>query len=177
MTNNNFNALIGYFAYTSNLTLNTLSKLKVLKYDGTGLIDRANDTMVTLASCINVAGVFGEANQTSSDGTFLTLGTDNTPPTKSDLKLGNSIEDFVWLSGGRVTGIEGDAKDLLMFNSVVNYRGSSPITIKEMGLNCVISNGIVAGNNNGQKFLLARETIEPLVINPNDTYSFIMRIK
>ena len=177
MTNNNFNALIGYFAYTSNLNLNTLSKLKVLKYDGTGLINIASDIMVTLPSCINVVGIFGEANHTSSDGIFLTLGTDNTPPTKSDLKLGNSIEDFVWLSSSRVAGRANNSNDLLMFNSVVNYRGSSPITIKEMGLNCVISNGIVAGNNNGQKFLLAREVIEPLVINPNDTYSFVMRIK
>lgn len=168
MTNNNFNILIGYYLGTSDLQFNKLTNLKVLKYNGTGLTNSASSAnMVYLASYFNVTKCFGEADQTSSDGTFLTLGTDDTPPTKSDLKLGNSIEDFVWLSGSRLTGKNTMTDELLMFNSVVNYKGSSPITIREMGLNCTIDS---------QKFLLARETIEPLVINPNDTYSFVMRI-
>lgn len=167
MTTNNFNTLIGYYLYTSNLYLNTLTNLKVLKYNGTGLTNRDYNDNVYLASCFNFTEGFGEADQTVSTGIFLTLGTDDTPPTKSDLKLGNSIEDFVWISGSRLTGKNTTTNELLMFNSVVNYKGSSPITIREMGLNCTIDS---------QKFLLARETIEPLVINPNDTYSFVMRI-
>jgi hypothetical protein len=169
MTNNNFNNLLGYFLVNNSIQFNTLSNLKVLKYNGTGLTTTGSSTNVGLPSCFIIAKVFGEANVSSGEiGIFLTLGTDDTPPTRSDLKLGNSVEDFVWLGGSRLAGIDTKTNEFLMFNSVVIYKGSSPIIIKEMGLNCIV---------NSQKFLLARETIEPLVINPDDTYSFVMRIK
>ena len=169
MTNNNFNNLLGSFMYSSLPPLKTLFyNSGIVKYDGT-IASSSSDINYGLGSFFNFTEIFGEA-QYSGDafGIFLTLGTDDTPPTRSDLKLGNSVEDFVWLSGNRLTGNDTKSNDLLMFNAVVIYKGSSPIIIKEMGLNCVADK---------QKFLLARETIEPLVINPDDTYSFVMRIK
>lgn len=172
MTNNNFNNLIGYFlANQAPLANNVLSDSGVLKYNGT-TPSTSDSTAYPLSVYFQLIETFGEANTGIGVGLFLTLGTDNTPPTRSDLKLGNSVEDFVCVgstkAAGKGTGIGANSNDLLMFNSVVKYKGSSPIIIKEMGLNCAVF---------GQKFLLARETIEPLVINPDDTYSFIMRIK
>ena len=170
MTNNNFTTLVGFFLSMSTPTTSesvVCDRSGVLKYDGTKISSSSTSTNINIATCFSISNTFGENNNTGSRGIFLTLGTDDTPPTKSDLKLGNSVEDFVWLSGSRFTGSATNSNDLLMFNSVVNYRGSSPITIREMGLNCQL----------GGRFLLARETIEPLVINPDDTYSFVMRIK
>lgn len=178
MTNNNFNNLIGYFLANGSPTLSSvISNSGILKYNGTvGTSSSADIRTLNSLFYPRVAPkvAFGEAYDDSlSDvtGIFLTLGTDDTPPTHSDLKLGNSVENFVCLSYNKVAGIEtnsNDLYDLLIFNGVVKYKGSSPIIIKEMGLNCVIF---------GNKFLLARETIEPLVINPDDVYSFTMRIK
>jgi hypothetical protein len=165
MTNNNFSNFLGYFIVNQQPSLETLFlDSGILKYDGTKP-SHPDSTAYPLSVYFQILETFGEVPiYIDSIGIFLTLGTDDTPPTRSDLKLGNSVEDFVWLSGSKFAG----SNDLLMFNSVVKYKGSSPIIIKEMGLNCLAF---------GNKFLLARETIEPLVINPDDTYSFVMRIK
>ena len=167
MTNNNFSNLLGCFVINETPSANkVLSYSTILTYDGTeASTPEVAGSNYPLSVYFQLIEGFGETNSAGTVGIFLSLGTDDTPPTRSDLKLGNSVEDFVWLSSSKIAG----SNEFLIFNVVVKYKGSSPVTIREMGLNCKVFTGT--------EFLLAREVIEPLVINPNDTYSFIMRIK
>lgn len=126
------------------------------------------------------SGLFHDTNlrSTSMDsnttGTGMFLGKGTTPPTSDDYKL----EDIIEYSDTGMSVISTalssapDDDTLLSYTFTVKNNGSDPVTIGEIGM---ISNTNLY--NNRVIFLWARDTIEPVVMQPGEIRAFNLTVR
>lgn len=110
---------------------------------------------------------------TTGEGTSMFLGTGNTPPTKDDYKLENAL-DF---SEGGLTVLSETLNYMADENTFYNYvltvknNSTEAITISESGMISRLSSFELT-----ETFLWARDTFEPVTLQPGDTRAFTMTI-
>lgn len=110
---------------------------------------------------------------TKGEGTGMFLGTGSTPATKDDYKLENMIEfaedGLTVLSETLNHMVDEDT----LYNYVLTVKNNSAeaITISESGMISRINNSDI-----NETFLWARDTFEPVTLQPGDTRAFTMTI-
>lgn len=114
--------------------------------------------------------VKAEINNYNDANTGLFLGSGGTSPTADDYKLENMIEysDDGLKIMTESLGIHPQDDVLYVYNRTVKNNSDSPITISESGM---ISTSYKIGI-----FLWARETFDPITIQPGEVRSFTMTI-
>lgn len=110
---------------------------------------------------------------TTGEGTGMFLGAGNTPATKDDYKLENAL-DF---SEGGLTVLSETLNHMVDEDTLYNYvltvknNSAEAITISESGMISRINNSDI-----NETFLWARDTFEPVTLQPGDTRAFTMTI-
>lgn len=104
----------------------------------------------------------------------LRVGGGVTPVSKKDYKLENQYNSLTYTKTSTFTNYNYNSNlDYLTIKTVtVTNNTDSIYTITEIGLL-----GYLYANYTGKETLLAREIIEPIILNPGDTYTFTMKIK
>lgn len=110
---------------------------------------------------------------TTGEGTGMFLGTGNTPATKDDYKLENTL-DF---AEDGLTVLSETLNHMVDENTLYNYvltvknNSTEAITISESGMISRVNNSDI-----NETFLWARDTFEPVTLQPGDTRAFTMTI-
>lgn len=137
-----------------------------------------NDGMKTIDGTIRSA-YFGGG---SSNALYFTqrklfVGTNDTPATRDDYTIQSA--DLTLVSSSTIPTSSSSTFQNYENNTHGSYTTSiytnntnEPITIKEVGLVCV-----VGSSSSNDLCLFAREVITPVTIQPNETYSFTMKFE
>lgn len=102
-----------------------------------------------------------------TNGVRFLFGSDNTPVTIDDYKLGELVTNYIGVAMNHTTFSDYGVNVFHVTRTIKNT-SESPITIKEMGIFGMYSNKI---------FMLAREVLpEPVTIEPGKMHDFAMII-
>ena len=154
-------------------------KVYVKNIEGTLKTQSYNDNYVAGDLWLYTASLFNDTSLrslTTGKGTSMFLGTGNTTETKDDYKL-DSILEF---SEDGLTVLSETLNHIVDEDTFYNYvltvknNSAEAITISESGM---ISTGAIGNNSNTLvTFLWARDTFEPVTLQPGDTRAFTMTI-
>lgn len=139
--------------------------------------NRDKDVAVTLqntgGSSVSVAfgqnTSYGARQALFSDAMTLKVGSGTSEPTIDDINLDNMIQDLSVLTSAHTAGNTPNYDQNYIYNMSITYKNSTnnPITVSEIGW---------MTSYDGNTYLLARNVIDPVTIEPEKTYTFSLQI-
>ena len=103
----------------------------------------------------------------STTGIYLVLGTGTTPATAADIALENLTEEYEVVTQTKDLPLK-FSSSMINITRVIRNTGNAPLTISEVGLYASYANAFTGG------MMLAREVIEPVILQPGEKHSFTM---
>jgi len=148
-----------------------------------GTLKSADGTAASQASFTapNAGNIFGVAPQLqygysyyTSAGSFISIGTDSTPPTANDYRLGSRITSGIEATSITTeTTLLSDKTIKTTWSFGVRNTGSAPLTIAEIGLFA----GIASTYDSSTKYLLDRTVFDtPTTIPAGDSATIVYSI-
>lgn len=107
------------------------------------------------------------APSSSATGIYLVLGTGTTLATAADIKLENVTEDYEIVTQTKDIPLK-FSSSIITITRVIRNTGNAPLTISEVGLYASYANVFTGA------MMLAREVIEPVILQPGEKHSFTM---
>lgn len=166
----------GAGVYITGNQSNIYGKICIKNIDGTTENKSVSSTYVSENGWKFVQSLFVNTSLRSlatGEGTGMFFGTGNTPATKDDYKLENMIE----FANDGLTVLSETLNFMVDDNAFYNYvltvknNSTEPITISESGMISRVSSFDIT-----ETFLWARDTFEPVTLQPGDTRAFTMTI-
>lgn len=109
------------------------------------------------------------APSSAATGIYLVLGTGTTPATAADIKLENVTEDYEIITQTKDVPLK-FSSSIMTITRTVRNTGNASLTISEVGLYASYANAFTGA------IMLAREVIEPVVLQPGEKHPFTMDI-
>lgn len=127
----------------------------------------ASASYLWLKQLFNALLPLKNAPSSSATGIYLVLGTGTTLATAADIKLENVTEDYEIVTQTKDIPLK-FSSSIITITRVIRNTGNAPLTISEVGLYASYANAFTGA------MMLAREVIEPVILQPGEKHSFTM---